>query len=78
MVAVKKLDRSGPQGEKEYLIESHMLSILSHPNIVTLVGYCAEGENRLLVYEYMPLNSLDEHLFGKILFNYAIILTLNT
>ena len=67
MVAVKKLDRSGLQGEKEYLVESNMLSILNHLNIITLVGYCAEREQRLIVYEYMPLNSLTEHLFGKIL-----------
>ena len=67
MVAVKKLDRSGQQGEREYLVESQMLSILSHPNLITMVGNCAEGEQRLLVYEYMPLKSLQEYLFGKIL-----------
>ena len=67
MVAVKKLDRSGQQGEREYLVESQMLSMLSHPNLITVVGTCAEGEQRLLVYEYMPLKSLQEYLFGKIL-----------
>ncbi|KAM7268178.1 hypothetical protein ACFE04_010344 [Oxalis oulophora] len=61
-VAVKQLDQSGFQGEKEFLVEVLMLSLLQHPNLVTLIGYCAEGNQRLLVYEYMPLGSLDDHL----------------
>lgn len=43
-----------------------MLSLLCHPNLVTLIGYCAEGDQRLLVYEYMPLGSLENHLHGNI------------
>lgn len=41
-----------------------MLSLLRHSNLVSLIGYCAEGEQRLLVYEYMPLGSLADHLHG--------------
>jgi serine/threonine-protein kinase PBS1 len=41
-----------------------MLSLLHHPNLVNLIGFCAEGDHRLLVYEYMPLGSLEDHLFG--------------
>jgi serine/threonine protein kinase len=44
-----------------------MLSLMCHPNLVTLYGYCAEGNQRLLVYEYMPLGSLQDHLHGNIL-----------
>lgn len=44
-----------------------MLSLMRHPNLVTLYGYCAEGNQRLLVYEYMPLGSLEDHLHGNIL-----------
>ncbi|XP_038725042.1 probable serine/threonine-protein kinase PBL7 [Tripterygium wilfordii] len=62
-VAVKKLDQSGCQGEKEFLVEVLMLNLAHHPNLVNLVGYCADKEQRLLVYEYMPLGSLDDHLF---------------
>ncbi|KAM5582067.1 putative serine/threonine-protein kinase PBL7 [Rosa sericea] len=62
VVAVKKLDQTGVQGEKEFLVEVLMLSLLRHPNLVSLIGYCAEGEQRLLVYEYMPLGSLADHL----------------
>lgn len=41
-----------------------MLSLLHHPNLVNLLGYCADGDQRLLVYEYMPLGSLEDHLHG--------------
>jgi len=64
VVAVKKLDQTGVQGEKEFLVEVLMLSLVRHPNLVSLIGYCAEGEQRLLVYEYMPLGSLADHLHG--------------
>ncbi|KAL0435493.1 UNVERIFIED_CONTAM: putative serine/threonine-protein kinase PBL26 [Sesamum radiatum] len=62
MVAVKQLDRNGLQGNREFLVEVLMLSLLHHPNLVNLIGYCADGEQRLLVYEYMPLGSLEDHL----------------
>lgn len=39
-----------------------MLSLLHHQNLVNLIGYCADGDQRLLVYEYMPLGSLEDHL----------------
>ena len=42
-----------------------MLSLLQHENLVNLIGYCAEGDQRLLVYEYMPLGSLEDHLHGE-------------
>ena len=41
-----------------------MLSLLHDPNLVNLIGYCADGDQRLLVYEYMPLGSLEDHLLG--------------
>lgn len=41
-----------------------MLSLLHHPNLVNLIGYCADGDQRLLVYEFMPLGSLEDHLHG--------------
>ncbi|CAI9761690.1 unnamed protein product [Fraxinus pennsylvanica] len=62
LVAVKQLDRNGLQGNREFLVEVLMLSLLHHPNLVSLIGYCADGEQRLLVYEYMPLGSLEDHL----------------
>ncbi|MBA0769749.1 hypothetical protein Gotri_018449, partial [Gossypium trilobum] len=62
VVAVKQLDRNGLQGNREFLVEVLMLSLLHHPNLVNLIGYCSDGDQRLLVYEYMPLGSLDDHL----------------
>ncbi|CAN6472271.1 unnamed protein product [Victoria cruziana] len=62
VVAVKQLDRNGLQGNREFLVEVLMLSLLHHANLVNLIGYCAEGDQRLLVYEFMPLGSLEDHL----------------
>ncbi|XP_031252562.1 probable serine/threonine-protein kinase PBL23 [Pistacia vera] len=62
LVAVKQLDRNGFQGNREFLVEVLMLSLLSHPNLVNLVGYCADGDQRILVYEYMAGGSLEDHL----------------
>ncbi|XVE72780.1 hypothetical protein DITRI_Ditri11bG0066000 [Diplodiscus trichospermus] len=62
VVAVKQLDRNGLQGNREFLVEVLMLSLLHHPNLVNLTGYCADGDQRLLVYEYMPLGSVEDHL----------------
>ncbi|XP_074579627.1 putative serine/threonine-protein kinase PBL7 [Curcuma longa] len=62
VVAVKQLDRNGLQGNREFLVEVLMLNLLHHSNLVNLIGYCADGDQRLLVYEYMPLGSLEDHL----------------
>ncbi|KAF3964178.1 hypothetical protein CMV_011507 [Castanea mollissima] len=62
IVAVKQLDRNGLQGNREFLVEVLMLSLLHHPNLVNLIGYCADGDQRLLVYDFMPLGSLEDHL----------------
>ncbi|KAK9733904.1 hypothetical protein RND81_04G100000 [Saponaria officinalis] len=64
-VAVKQLDRNGLQGNKEFLVEVLMLSLLHHPNLVNLIGYCADGDQRLLVYEYMSMGSLEDHLLDN-------------
>ncbi|PON40209.1 Mitogen-activated protein kinase kinase kinase [Parasponia andersonii] len=65
VVAVKKLKPEGFQGHKEWLTEVNYLGQLHHPNLVKLIGYCLEGENRLLVYEFMPKGSLENHLFRR-------------
>lgn len=62
IVAIKQLDPDGLQGIREFVVEVLTLSMADHPNLVKLIGYCAEGEQRLLVYEYMPLGSLEDHL----------------
>ncbi|CAI0560985.1 unnamed protein product [Linum tenue] len=62
IVAVKQLDRNGLQGNREFLVEVLMLSLLHHHNLVNLIGYCADGDQRLLVYEYMSKGSVEDHL----------------
>lgn len=69
---MKQLDRNGLQGNREFLVEVLMLSLLHHPNLVNLIGYCADGDQRLLVYEFMPLGSLEDHLHG-LLFSYSFL-----
>ncbi|KAJ3672173.1 hypothetical protein LUZ60_006894 [Juncus effusus] len=68
-VAVKQLNRKGHQGHKEWLNEVNVLGIVDHPNLVKLIGYCAEdderGIQRLLVYEFMPNRSVEDHLSAR-------------
>ncbi|KAG6503561.1 hypothetical protein ZIOFF_035877 [Zingiber officinale] len=64
-VAVKKLKPESFQGHKEWLTEVDYLGQLHHPNLVKLIGYCSEGDNKLLVYEFMPKGSLENHLFRR-------------
>lgn len=64
-VAVKALNHDGLQGHKEWVAEVSFLGQLHHPNLVKLIGYCIEDDQRLLVYEFMPRGSLENHLFRK-------------
>ncbi|KAL0704731.1 hypothetical protein Bca4012_071156 [Brassica carinata] len=68
VVAIKQLNPDGVQGNREFIVEVLMLSLLHHPNLVTLIGYCTSGDQRLLVYEYMPMGSLEDHLFGYLIY----------
>ncbi|KAH7550058.1 hypothetical protein ACOSP7_024812 [Xanthoceras sorbifolium] len=65
LIAVKRLNQEGFQGHKEWLAEVNYLGQLYHPHLVKLVGYCLEDEHRLLVYEFMPRGSLENHLFRR-------------
>lgn len=68
-VAVKRLNRHGFQGHKEWINEVNFLGVVKHPNLVKLIGYCAEdderGMQRLLVYELMRNKSLEDHLLAR-------------
>ncbi|XP_068667919.1 serine/threonine-protein kinase PCRK1 isoform X1 [Aristolochia californica] len=69
-VAIKQLNRNGLQGHKEWITEVNFLGVVKHPNLVKLVGYCAEdderGIQRLLVYEFMCNKSLEDHLLSRV------------
>ncbi|KAI5656814.1 hypothetical protein M9H77_25607 [Catharanthus roseus] len=66
VVAVKQLDRNGLQGNREFLAEVLTLSLVHHPCLVNLIGYCADGRQRILVYEFMPNGSLEDHIFVRL------------
>ncbi|XP_077214424.1 receptor-like cytoplasmic kinase 176 [Tasmannia lanceolata] len=65
VIAVKRLNQEGFQGHREWLAEVNYLGQLYHPNLVKLIGYCLEDDHRLLVYEFMPRGSLENHLFRR-------------
>ncbi|XVF14238.1 hypothetical protein REPUB_Repub09cG0040900 [Reevesia pubescens] len=64
-VAVKTLNHDGLQGHREWLAEVNYLGDLLHTNLVKLIGYCIEDDQRLLVYEFMARGSLENHLFRR-------------
>ncbi|KAL2589433.1 hypothetical protein AAZV13_13G229200 [Glycine max] len=65
IIAVKMLSSKSKQGNREFINEIGLISALQHPCLVKLHGCCVEGDQLLLVYEYMENNSLAQALFGN-------------
>lgn len=79
-VAVKMLSPSSAQGYNQFQAEVKLLLRVHHRNLTTLVGFCDEGTNIALVYEYMAKGNLEEHLSGLNLFKkiyYTKVMHLN-
>lgn len=62
---MKRLSKTSKQGITEFMNEVGLVTKLQHRNLVRVLGGCIQGEERMLVYEFMPNGSLDHFIFGK-------------
>jgi len=67
LVAVKQLKVGSGQGDREFKAEVEIISRVHHRHLVSLVGYCIADSERLLIYEYVPNQTLEHHLHGETL-----------
>lgn len=65
VVAIKQLKAGSGQGEREFQAEIEVISRVHHRHLVSLVGYCISGAQRMLIYEFVPNDTLEFHLHGN-------------
>lgn len=75
-IAVKSLKSGSGQGDREFAAEVEIISRVHHRHLVSLVGYCLNGDRKLLVYEFVPNNNLEFHLYSTYAYMHYIYTSL--
>ena len=65
LIAIKRAKAKSVQGEAEFITEIELLSRVHHKNLVSLVGFCHEQREQMLIYEYVPNGTLKDSLSGS-------------